>query len=505
MGATVTPPAPKTTNQKIAAQKPLVRTLQPNLASGNPSNQADLAALKANPQAYSAPQQAPQAASPLQATPQVPNSPMPVGSNNAPQPTTGTTADQSNGGTTPLGGYQVPQNQTPFSQQVAAEQQAGAGSTATVGRITDLTQQIQQLQQEQAAMTSAQGVGGGDLGPTTGMQAATQANYAGRIASLTQELSSLQPLATTQFAQQTAAAQQMAPMTLNNNLVSPTTGSTVATAPQYSVGTNTQTGAPYAYNQATGLTPGGQPVGPSGTGAQPVAPTDPYYQTLQTYANDLATNQTTAVPSLPPAVLAQVQNMAQQMTKGTFNYNTATGAGAAQSANATTTGTSAVNAYNTVLQKATTDYSNIVAANQSFQSLGNILLSNTAGVSPSSFSDINSVLNSASAKTGSGPVAQYAATIKQVQAAVGSIMAAGNASGSSIPSDVTADANSIIDGSMPISQIIDVMNRIGAEGASYENVLSDKKNTAQNAMNAAAGGGSAAGGSSAASVFGWNG
>lgn len=107
---------------------------------------------------------------------------------------------------------------------------------------------------------------------------------------------------------------------------------------------NTQQGLQQSgLNQAAGLvapqlgqygqaqySPLGGTVG-GGTGAG-VSPSDPFYQTMQTYAQALATGQGTAIPgsiSGNPALQAQLLQMAQQINPN-FNYNQSTATGQSQ-------------------------------------------------------------------------------------------------------------------------------------------------------------------------------
>ncbi len=117
-------------------------------------------------------------------------------------------------------------------------------------------------------------------------------------------------------------------------LPNPATGQaqTLTGLPSFAAGTNTQTGAPYTYNQQTGaINNGGTGLGttPPSLSGDVVSPNDPYYQTLQTYAGLLASNQGSAVPlgSLPPAVQAQVLRMAQGQG---YNANTSAALAASQ-------------------------------------------------------------------------------------------------------------------------------------------------------------------------------
>lgn len=84
-----------------------------------------------------------------------------------------------------------------------------------------------------------------------------------------------------------------------------------------------------AYGQAQYLPTGGTIGGGTGAG---VSPSDPFYQTLQTYAQELASGQSSAIPSSitgNPVLQAQLLQMAKQINPN-FNYNQALATGASQ-------------------------------------------------------------------------------------------------------------------------------------------------------------------------------
>lgn len=78
----------------------------------------------------------------------------------------------------------------------------------------------------------------------------------------------------------------------------------------------------------------GQTLSGGGTTGQGVQPGDPFYQTLEQYAQLMASNQGSAVPGFVtsnPVLNAQVLQMAKQINPN-FNVNVAAGAGGAQTA-----------------------------------------------------------------------------------------------------------------------------------------------------------------------------
>lgn len=445
MGTTVTPPAPQTTNQKVAAQKPLVRTLQPNLATNagavstlkqqNPTTAASFGTSQA-PAVGAAP-----AVNPLvqpqnvQPGGQPPaQAPAPVGSNNVPAPVA-----QAQG--------------TPFAQQVGAEQQAGAGSTATTQRITDLGTQIAQLQQDEAQQLAALGMGGGDLGPTTGEQAAVQSNYAARIASLTQEQQTQQAQQMAQFGQQTAAAQQLAPQ-----LTSP--GQAVFNPTQQPTG---------------GIVGGGSSLNPIANipslAAAVASGQISYSQALQ---------QGGTVASFPGALTAAILQ-----ANPTFNFNAQQGSAAGQQQSATILGTANAQASATNTQTALTTAQSAAAAAYSagypqytnltqnvlpnIADFGTLLTQAAGGVNPFSSTWANQTWGSfqkalLSGSDGAAQWSKFQSTFQQLQNSIAQLAQAG---GAQTPTANTAQSQLTLDPNASISTIQNVLSRVQQEAAIY--------------------------------------
>ena len=255
----------------------------------------------------------------------------------------------------------------------------------------------------------------------------------------------------------------------NLTQLNPSTGqlSTLGGLPSFAAGTNTQTGAPYTYNQQTGaINTGGTN---SGLGATPpalngdvVAPSDPYYQTLQTYAGLLASNQPSAVPmgSLPPAVQAQVIRMAQAQG---YNANTAAGTAAAQQSNVATAGTASVNANAAAYANSVPEVQNLNQALGNVTNLGNMTVQNAQGnnVNPFDFVPGNVTVAQARDLFSSTGQATFDSNITQLQAAIQSLYAQG---GGNTPTNITSSINSLANGSLSMDGLKSLLSAAEAEG-----------------------------------------
>ena len=252
--------------------------------------------------------------------------------------------------------------------------------------------------------------------------------------------------------------------------VNPSTGQTtpLASVPNYTAGTNTQTGAPYTYNQTTGAinnmgTNSGLGTTPPVLG-QVIAPSDPYYSTLQTAAQLLSTNQVGAAQNIMSGMPSAVQAQVYQMAEGQgYNSNTAAGQSAAQISNAQTSGTAATNLANTIYQASGKSYSDFTTGLSKVQSLGqNVIAAMPSGTNPSDSSVLNGTIQDFDKNYAANP--QYSAlgaAVNNLQAQVGAMLGSGL-----IPSSATADAQAVISGTMPIKSMQSTINQILADGAS---------------------------------------
>ena len=240
------------------------------------------------------------------------------------------------------------------------------------------------------------------------------------------------------------------------------------------------------YGQAQYSPFGGTLSGSQGAG---IAPTDPFYQTMQSYAQLLANNQGSAIPSSitsNPVLQAQVVQMAQQINPN-FNYNVATGAGTAQQQVAQTAGTAGQQAAQQVFNQSYSDYNTLQNATQNIDQFGGLLTQTMAqgGINPSDVKFANQKLADIRNQLSSASQAVYDNTLASLRSRVSGLLAAG---GSEVPSAITADAVKILDGSLPLSSLSQVLGRIQQEGqvllqnkAQIVNQNWDKINQTQNA------------------------
>ncbi len=213
------------------------------------------------------------------------------------------------------------------------------------------------------------------------------------------------------------------------------------------------TGVPYGTQQ---ILPG---MGTSATTGAGVSPSDPFYQTLQTYAQALANNQGSAIPSSVsgnPALMAQLLQMAQQINPN-FNYNTATGVGSAQQSNAATAGTASTQAnqqiYSTQLAKTADTYQQT----QAIQSSADQLLSSMPqmGINPTDAQIANKTLNQLASQFSSPQYAQFNTNIQNLQAKVSSLLNQGE-----IPTTATGAAQAIVNGNISFGAMQSTLNQV---------------------------------------------
>lgn len=199
-----------------------------------------------------------------------------------------------------------------------------------------------------------------------------------------------------------------------------------------------------------------------------VSPQDPFYQTLQTYANLLANNQGAAIPAsiTGNSVLnAQLQQMAKQINPN-YNYNVAQGVGNAQQSNAEVGGTAGVQANQQVFNKAYGDYSTLQNAVQNVDQFGSLLTNGMKdqtgnSINPFDVKYANQTLSGIRSQLSNAQQATFDTTLAALRSRISGLLSIG---GNEIPTDISADARKIIDGSLPLSSLSSVLQRIQAEG-----------------------------------------
>lgn len=205
--------------------------------------------------------------------------------------------------------------------------------------------------------------------------------------------------------------------------------------------------------------------------------------TMQTYAQMLASGQGSAIPSSitgNAALMAQLYNMANSISGGNFNTNVAAGLGAGQQANAAAAATAAVNAANSAYAGYYKDYLDTKATVDTVDQFGNLLTSgmvdkNGNVINPTNLQYANMALSTIRGLLSSQQQAQFDTTFAALKSKVSGLLAVG---GSETPSQLTADANSILSGSVPLGTLQATLDRIKQEGQTVVNIAAQKGNTA---------------------------
>lgn len=162
---------------------------------------------------------------------------------------------------------------------------------------------------------------------------------------------------------------------------------------------------------------------------------------------------------------------AGSQTLGAAPYN-------AQAQNTITSGTATPEAYRGIYQNALNDYTNLQQSVQNVDQFGNLLTSNmtSGGINPSDVKYANQTLAQIRGQLSSGAQAQYDTTLAALKSKVSGMLSVG---GNETPTAITADAQKILDGSLPLSALNDVLSRIQTEGNILLTNQANKVNTAK--------------------------
>lgn len=149
-----------------------------------------------------------------------------------------------------------------------------------------------------------------------------------------------------------------------------------------------------------------------------------------------------------------------------FNLNTASGTAAAQTSNAGLAGTATPEAANAVYQKAYGDYQNLQQATSNVDQFGTLLtegMTDSTGnaINPTASKYANMTIAQFRSQLSSPQQAQFDSTLAALRAKVSGMLSIG---GSETPTQLTSDANGIIDGSAPIGTLKATLSRIQNEG-----------------------------------------
>lgn len=241
----------------------------------------------------------------------------------------------------------------------------------------------------------------------------------------------------------------------------------LATPTQVSQGnsyTDPVTGKTIAYNPL--LSDYGQTFyNPSGQNSVGVSPSDPFYKTMQTYAQLLASNQGNQIPSSitgNPALSAQIQTMARTLNPS-FNSNTSAGIAGAQQQFAQTAGTFEQGANVGIYDSALASVANIENQIANVDQLGRLLYETTAqgGINPTDVRFANATIAEIRRQLSSGAQATFDNTISTLRARSAELLAAG---GNITPTDAGNKANMMLPDTLPLSALGSVLDRIKEEG-----------------------------------------
>ena len=251
-------------------------------------------------------------------------------------------------------------------------------------------------------------------------------------------------------------------------------------------GATQTTSAPYGTPQMYTAT--GQMVDSAGAGGGAI---------VSQWANYLAgggdPSQVPASVSGNSVLYGQVLNSAKQQNPN-FDVNTALGAAAGRQAVGSATGaaaasniqagqTAGVNANLSALNPAYSNYLQLQQTTQNIDGFGQLLTQTMqqGGINPSDVKYANAKLADIRNQLSSAQQAVYDNTLAGLRSRVSGLLAAG---GSEIPSQITADATKILDGTLPLSSLSAVLTRIQAEG---NILLSNAANVVNTAYSGATG------------------
>lgn len=175
-----------------------------------------------------------------------------------------------------------------------------------------------------------------------------------------------------------------------------------------------------------------------------------------------------------------VLNQAIQQASPGFNTATAQGQYEARQANTTTSGTAPVNAAAAAYGQAYPQLLDLQNTVQNVDQFGNLLLNtmvdaNGNRINPTDAKFANNTLANIRSQLSSPQQAVFDNTFASLKSRISGLLAAG---GSEIPTQITADANKILDGSLPLGSLSAVLQRISTEGNILLSNLKSKLNTA---------------------------
>lgn len=159
-------------------------------------------------------------------------------------------------------------------------------------------------------------------------------------------------------------------------------------------------------------------------------------------------------------------NALQQALGPNFNLNTATGSASAQQSNTELSGTATPEAANTVYQQAYGQYQTLQQAVSNVSDFGSTLTAGMTGangqtINPTDSTYANMTIAQFKNQLSVPQQAQFNSTLAALTSKVSGMLSIG---GSETPTQLTTDANAIINGSAPMGTLQATLDRIQTEG-----------------------------------------
>lgn len=203
------------------------------------------------------------------------------------------------------------------------------------------------------------------------------------------------------------------------------------------------------------------PLQGGAVGGQGIPPSDPFYGTMQTYAQLLVSNQPGTIPAsiTGNSVLnAQLQQMAKQINPN-YNYNQAVGTGSAQQYNAQTGGTAGTQASQQVLNSANDAYTKMLQQSKNVANLGDSFIQNmiAGGINPTNSQFANILIKNIRNQFSNVQQQQFDNSYAQLKQVISGLLQTG---GAETPTELTNDANLILNGNVSVGALQGVIDRI---------------------------------------------
>lgn len=183
-------------------------------------------------------------------------------------------------------------------------------------------------------------------------------------------------------------------------------------------------------------------------------------------------------------------NQAIQQAHPGFDTGVAQGKFDAKQSNTVTSGTAPTSAAADLYQSTYPQLAQLQTTTANIDQFGNLLIQNMNGINPSQLKGGNILISEARSLLSHEQQAQFDTTFAQLRAQIASLLQSG---GAQIPTQITADANKVIDGSAPLNTLNATLERIKAEGKILTGNLQNQLNSAGSVIGAPKSGGSSSG------------